>query len=119
MAFDQTLSASNLLTAQLGTAVKSPVATKDTSKAAKAAQDFEAVFITEMMKPMFETNDVDDVFGGGHGEEVFRGLMTQEYGKLFAQKGGLGLSAKVQAELLKLQEHQVTDTTSTATKEIT
>ncbi len=75
-------------------------------KASTAAQDFEAVFISEMIKPMFETVEVDDTFGGGKGEEVFRGLMVQELGKSLAKRGGLGLSDQVNAELLKLQEHK-------------
>jgi len=47
---------------------------------------------------------VDDVFGGGKGEEVFRGLMVQEYGKMIAAQGGVGIADQVRAELLKTQE---------------
>lgn len=72
----------------------------------KAAEDFEAVYISEMLKPMFETVEVDDMFGGGKGEEVFRGLLTQEMGKSIAKQGGFGLADHVKAELLKIQEHQ-------------
>lgn len=75
-------------------------------KAIAAAKDFEAVFISEMMKPMFETISVDDTFGGGKGEEIFRGFMVQEYGKIFAERGGLGIASQVQAELLRHQSHQ-------------
>lgn len=105
---NKTLSASNLLTAQTTSVVKPLNHTADKSKAIQAAQDFEAVFITEMMKPMFESVGVDEVFGGGKGEEIFRGLMVQEYGKLFAKQGGIGLADNVTAELLKVQEHQTT-----------
>jgi flagellar protein FlgJ len=76
------------------------------AKTDKAAQDFEAVYISEMLKPMFETVDVDDTFGGGKGEEVFRGMLTQEMGKSIAKQGGFGLANQVKAELLKIQEHQ-------------
>lgn len=76
------------------------------AKTDKAAQDFEAVYISEMLKPMFETVDVDDTFGGGKGEEVFRGMLTQEMGKSIAKQGGFGLADQVKAELLKIQEHQ-------------
>lgn len=76
------------------------------AKTNKAAQDFEAVYIAEMLKPMFETVDVDDTFGGGKGEEVFRGMLTQEMGKSIAKQGGFGLADQVKAELLKIQEHQ-------------
>lgn len=76
------------------------------AKADKAAQDFEAVYISEMLKPMFETVEVDDTFGGGKGEEVFRGMLTQEMGKSIAKQGGFGLADQVKAELMKLQEQQ-------------
>ena len=89
----------------VGTVKAANDATK-TAKIDKAAQDFEAVYISEMLKPMFETVEVDDTFGGGKGEEVFRGLLTQEMGKSIAKQGGLGLAAQVRTELLKIQEHQ-------------
>jgi peptidoglycan hydrolase FlgJ len=74
------------------------------ARADKAAQDFEAVYISEMLKPMIETVEVDENFGGGKGEEVFRGLLTQELGKSISQQGGFGLAAQVRAELLKIQQ---------------
>jgi peptidoglycan hydrolase FlgJ len=77
---------------------------KDMAKIDKAAQEFEAVFITEMMKPMFETVGVDEMFGGGKGEEVFRSFLTQEYGKKLAETGGIGLAPFVRDQLIKLQE---------------
>lgn len=70
----------------------------------QAAQDFEAVFISEMLKPMMETVEVDDTFGGGKGEEIFRGMMVQELGKSIAKQGGFGLADHVRASLMKLQE---------------
>ncbi|MDY0030149.1 MAG: rod-binding protein [Pseudobdellovibrionaceae bacterium] len=73
-------------------------------KSTQAAKDFEAVFISEMIKPMFEMVEVDDTFGGGKGEEVFRGMMVQEYGKMISNQGGIGLAKHIQAELLKYQE---------------
>ncbi|HOO49806.1 MAG TPA: rod-binding protein [Alphaproteobacteria bacterium] len=76
-------------------------------KSIQAAKEFEAVFISEMLKPMFEMIDVDDTFGGGKGEEVFRGMMVQEYGKIIANQGGIGLADHIQAELLKVQEQEL------------
>lgn len=79
-------------------------------KSAQAAKDFEAVFISEMIKPMFDMIETDEMFGGGKGEEVFRGLMVQEYGKMIAAQGGIGIASHVQAELLKMQEQSQTQT---------
>jgi Rod binding domain-containing protein len=70
----------------------------------KVAQDFEAVFATQMLQPMFESIKVDETFGGGHGEEVMRSFMLQEYGKLIAHSGKLGIASKVKAEMLRAQE---------------
>ncbi|MBI1327373.1 MAG: flagellar biosynthesis protein FlgJ [Alphaproteobacteria bacterium] len=68
-----------------------------------AAQDFEAVMIAEMLKPMLETVEVDSMFGGGKGEEIFRGMMVQEYGKMIAKTGGIGIADHVKAELIRQQ----------------
>jgi len=56
------------------------------AKIDKTAQDFEAMFATQMLQPMFETVQVDGTFGGGHGEEVMRSFMMQEYGKIIAKR---------------------------------
>ncbi len=70
----------------------------------QAAEDFEAMFIAQMLTPMFEGLDADPIFGGGAGEEMVRGLMIQEYGKAIVQGGGLGVADHVQSALLALQE---------------
>lgn len=85
-------------------AIVSPQKTANEQRAARAAQDFEAVLVSEMIKPMFETVEVDENFGGGKGEEVFRGMLVQEMGKSIAKQGGLGIADNVRAELLKLQQ---------------
>ena len=77
---------------------------KDMEKINKTAQDFEAVFVTEMMKPIFNTVQVDPEFGGGKGEEVFRDFMLNEYGKKLAAQGGFGIAPHVRDQLIRLQE---------------
>jgi Rod binding domain-containing protein len=77
---------------------------KTLAKIDKTAQDFEAVFISEMLKPMMETIEVDPQFGGGKGEEVFRGLLLNEYGKIISNQGGIGVAEQVKAQLIRLQE---------------
>jgi len=72
--------------------------------AAKAAQDFEAMFIAQMLKPMFQGLSTEGMFGGGKGEEMYRSLLVEEYGKTIAKAGGVGIADQVKAEMLKLQE---------------
>ncbi len=77
---------------------------KDLAKIEDAAKEFEAVFVAEMMKPMFEGISTDGMFGGGKGEEVFRGMMIQEFGKILAQTGSIGIADSVKEEMIRMQE---------------
>jgi Rod binding domain-containing protein len=84
--------------------VIAPHATADASKARKVSQQFEGVLISEMLNDMFAGIKTDGMFGGGAGEDMFRTLMIDEYGKQIAAQGGLGLSDHITRELLKRQE---------------
>lgn len=77
---------------------------KQLEKIAGTAEEFEAMFIAEMMKPMFEGISTEAPFGGGKGEEVFRSFMLQEYGKITAKTGSIGITDSVKEHLIKLQE---------------
>ena len=84
-----------------------PRPTTDAAKAAAAAKEYEGVFISQFLGSMFSGIKTDGVTGGGEGEEMFRSLMINEYGKSLEQRGGFGLAAKMQAELLKHQQATV------------
>lgn len=83
-----------------------PTAPKDASieKIRETAQDFEAVFLSQMMKPMFEGLSAEAPFGGGPGEDMWRSLMVDEYGKSVAKSGGIGIADAVMGEMLRMQE---------------
>jgi Rod binding domain-containing protein len=66
----------------------------------KAAQNFESVFISQMFKGI----GGDSLFGGGHGEEMFRSLLVDEYSKQVVKRGGLGLTDTVMRALISQQE---------------
>ncbi|MGH1375715.1 MAG: rod-binding protein [Alphaproteobacteria bacterium] len=80
----------------------------------ESAREFEAVFLTEMMKPMFEGLETNDMFGGGKGEEIFRGVLLQEYGKEIAKKDIIGVQTQVQNKLIELQAERTTQAASPA-----
>lgn len=69
----------------------------------KNAKDFEGMFMSQMLQPMFEGVGVDPVFGGGHGEEIMRSFLVQEYGKALAAGGHLGIADAVKNEMIKAQ----------------
>ncbi|HEY0833387.1 MAG TPA: rod-binding protein [Azospirillum sp.] len=70
----------------------------------KKAGEFEEMFVGQMLTPLFEGVEVDDTFGGGHGEEMFRSMLTQEYAKQVNRRGGFGIADSVYRELLRAQE---------------
>ncbi len=88
------------------TQVKNPaqgLKDKNAARVEQAAADFEAVFFAEMLKPMFEGLETDEMFGGGKGEEIFRGMMVQEYGKEIARRDITGIQTAVRSALIEMQ----------------
>lgn len=82
------------------------IKTAQETKIDKAAQEFEAVYISQMLTPMFEGLDTDGMFGGGNAENIYRSMMIDEYGKMIAKSGGIGLADAVRAEMLEMQSKQ-------------
>ncbi len=89
-----------------------PRATLPASKASqspealwKAARDFEAMVIGQLLKPMFETVDNSkSPFSGGHGEQAFKPMILEEMAKKIAAGGGFGLAQPIYAQMLRMQE---------------
>lgn len=70
----------------------------------KAADDFENVFMTQMLGHMFDGIGVDETFGGGKGEEMFRPMLNEQFARQVGRRGGLGIASQVYNELLRAQE---------------
>ena len=85
----------------------SPKATANAAKADAASKEYEAIFISQFLGSMFSGIQTDSLTGGGQGEEMFRSLMINEYGKNIEQRGGFGIAAQMKAQLLKHQEGTV------------
>lgn len=88
---------------RIGPPTQAPAATSAEAKAdaaaRKASQAFEAAFLGEMLK-YTGLNAEPDGFGGGAGEEAFSSLLTDQYARLLAERGGIGLAEQV-FEILK------------------
>jgi len=82
------------------------VAPGDVAGARKAAEDFAAFFFSQSLESVFANMSTDKMFGGGSGEDVYKSLLTQEYGKIIARTGGLGIADAVQRDIVHLQEIQ-------------
>jgi Rod binding domain-containing protein len=79
--------------------LKTPAAPRAEQAARAAAEAFEASFLAEMLR-YSGLNAMPDGFGGGAGEEAFGSLLTDEYARLIAARGGIGLAERV-FEILK------------------
>lgn len=73
-----------------------------------AAEEFEAVFLAQMMEQMMGES-TQTSFGGGPGEAAFRGLLNEEYAKVMAKAGGIGLADSLAREMLAMQEAQMSE----------
>ncbi|MBK1669557.1 hypothetical protein CKO28_16075 [Rhodovibrio sodomensis] len=69
----------------------------------KAAQEFEAMFVAQMLKPVFDTLPQGGPFSGGPGEKIFQGLLVEQYGKAVAASSGVGIAQVVEQEMLARQ----------------
>ncbi len=70
----------------------------------KVAKDFETFFASQMLDQMFSGVKTDSLFGGGHGEEMFRSVLLNSYAKEIGKRGSLGVADQVLRSLVSQQE---------------
>ena len=85
-----------------GLAANAASGTRD--KVKETAEAFEASFLSQMLKPMFEGLSTDGLFGGGQAEATWRSFLLDEMAKKTVSAGGIGLAGSVMNEMLKMQE---------------
>ncbi len=71
-----------------------------------ASQEFEAIFINQMLQHMSAGIETNEVFGGGYAEDMWRQSLYEEYATLMSQSGGVGIAQHVQQTLLATQAVQ-------------
>jgi Rod binding domain-containing protein len=70
----------------------------------ETAEAFEASFIAQMLRPMFQGLSTEAPFGGGEAEGTWRGFLVDAMAKQVVRGGGIGLADQVVAQMLKMQE---------------
>ena len=74
------------------------------SETSKVAQDFEALFLSQMLQALKpEESDKDSLFSNTESDAIFRGMMMEEYAKKMAESGGIGIASYIERELLGQQ----------------
>lgn len=69
----------------------------------KVAEEFEAMALSELFKPLFEGLETEGLGGGGEGERMFRPMLVDSYARGATANGGVGISDAVYRELIRLQ----------------
>jgi flagellar protein FlgJ len=78
--------------AAAGPAARKPVIDRN-SELYKVSQDFEALFIKQMLDVMRKTiHKEDDLLGGGLGQDVYEDMLYNEYAKKMAATAQFGLA---------------------------
>jgi Rod binding domain-containing protein len=70
------------------------------------AQTFEAQFLNSMFQHMYEGVGGDGPFGNSQGVGPWRSFLTDEYAKIFAKSGGVGIADAVYKQMLARQQGQ-------------
>lgn len=66
----------------------------------KACQDFEALFIKQMLDVMRKTvHKGDDLLNAGMGQDIFEGMLYDEYAKKMSQTAQFGLSDMIYRQI--------------------
>ena len=83
----------------------SSVTPQQTLRIRQQAEELEGVFLNMLTKEMFSGIKTDDEnFGGGFGEDTWRGMQSEQLANSMAQNGGIGLADQLMGEMLALQE---------------
>ncbi len=72
------------------------------TRIAKAGKDYEGAFLSIMLGQMMSGVKASS-FGGGEGEEAFKSFLTDAMAKSMVRHGGVGLSRRIETDMLKLQ----------------
>jgi peptidoglycan hydrolase FlgJ len=73
----------------------------------ETAREFEAVFLSQMLQHMFAEVDLNPMSEEkSPGDDIYKSMLIDEYAKILAQTGGIGVADFVKREMIALQEMQ-------------
>lgn len=96
--------ASAMVAAKAAAKAYGGLSAKTSAKIDATAQDFEAVYLTQMMEQMFKGLGQEGPLGSGEAGGAYRSMLADEYGKSIAASGGVGIADDVRRELIALQQ---------------
>ena len=79
-----------------------PAAPQADAVTAEKAQEFEAMFLGQMVDEMLSTVDVGS-FGGGHAEETWRSFLSNAIGESIAEQNSTGIARTIETAMQRYQ----------------
>ncbi len=67
----------------------------------EAAQDFEAIFVRQLLKTMRSTLTTGGMFGSGSIGEIYSDIMDNAVAEKIAERSGLGLAESIYKQMIK------------------
>jgi len=81
---------------------------KQRQLAKKVSQDFEGLLVGMMVKSMRATVGKDTLTSGGHGEDVYRSMLDQQYADASVKRGGgLGIAKILERDIIRQESRKV------------
>lgn len=76
-----------------------PVSGKQQQELKKACQEFEAIFLNNLLKSMRQTVSKSDLFGSSQQEDMFRDMMDSEISKSAAKTNSMGIADMIYRQM--------------------
>jgi Rod binding domain-containing protein len=75
-------------------------------KLKKACEDFESIFISQMLRVMRQAIPKSGLLDGGNEQDTYLSLFDEEVSKSMAQKGGIGLGKILYQNIMRQKENR-------------
>lgn len=85
----------------LSASASPPAAGAERARLAEAAQQFEAIFLRQMLAAARSADFDGDGLVGGEGEETFREMRDAQFAQIASESGAIGLAARIEAQLAR------------------
>jgi flagellar protein FlgJ len=76
-----------------------PAGDSERERLKQAAQQFEAIFVRQMLAAARSTDFGGDELFGGQGEDTFREMQDSQFARIASESGALGLGKSIEAQL--------------------
>jgi flagellar protein FlgJ len=85
----------------------------DRAQLREAAQQFEAIFVRQMLASARSVNFGNDLMGQDQGGETFAQMRDERFADIAAKSGSFGLGKQIEAQLLRTLPSGAADQTAT------